>query len=60
MSWINCLHRLPPNRLKVETKIEDDKGCRNEQILKRNNSLWFIQDDSMYVYYSPTHWRYVL
>lgn len=33
------------------------KGRRNEQKMKRRENLWFLPDDSMYVYYTPTHWR---
>jgi len=38
------------------TKIEDSNGARNEQPLKRVGRLWFFDDGSMYVYYTPTHW----
>lgn len=41
----------------VETKIDDEAGVRNEQLLKRQGNLWFLADGSMYVYYRPTHWR---
>ena len=45
----------------VETKIDGDgRGERNIQMLKRtgiNGRLWFYPDDSMYVYYRPTHYR---
>ncbi len=54
--WIECAKRLPPNREVVNTKIDDERGVRNEQPLKRLNRLWFFPDDSMYVYYTPTHW----
>lgn len=46
-----------PEGLKVETKIDDGDGPRNVQSLIRRGSLWFLPDDSMYVYYTPTHWR---
>ena len=46
-----------PNGRVVETKIDDAKGLRNEQPLKRQGNLWFFPDGSMYVYYTPTHWR---
>lgn len=45
-----------PEGVVVETKIDDNKGCRNEQKLKRQGRLWFYPDGSMYVYYTPTHW----
>lgn len=59
--WIECSKELPPADLVVMTKIDDEKGCRNEQKLKREgrgygHSMWFLPDGSMYVYYAPTHW----
>jgi hypothetical protein len=41
----------------VDTKIDDDRGVRNQQRLRRRGRLWFIHDDSIYVYYAPTHWK---
>lgn len=55
--WIPCDSQLPPEKEVVETKIDDEKGKRNIQRLKRNGNLWFVPDGSMYVYYRPTHWR---
>ena len=58
--WILCSNRLPPRDVVVETKIDDEQGCRNLQPLVRsgvNGRLWFFPDGSMYVYYTPTHWR---
>jgi hypothetical protein len=46
-----------PDLVVLMTKIDDDKGRRNEQPLKRRGNLWFFPDDSMYVYYQPTHWK---
>jgi hypothetical protein len=48
-----------PEGVVVMTKIEDEKGKRNEQTLKRQGNLWFHPDGSMYVYYTPTHWRMI-
>lgn len=48
---------LPPDGLVVETKISDEHGERNVQKLKRSGRLWWSPDGSMYVYYTPTHWR---
>lgn len=39
------------------TKIDDECGVRNEQTLIRKGNLWFFPDESMYVYYTPTHWK---
>lgn len=49
---------LPPDSLVVWTKIHDEHGARNEQKLKRMGNLWFVPDGSVYVHYTPTHWRY--
>ena len=49
----------PKNYEVVETKIDDRLGCRNETKLYRQGNLWFIPDGSMYVYYTPTHWKSV-
>jgi ActR/RegA family two-component response regulator len=57
--WIAVNARKPPDRVVVETKIDDEKGLRNVQNLNfhHDHRLWFCPDDSMYVYYVPTHWR---
>jgi hypothetical protein len=57
--WISCKDRLPKEGDKVETKIHDEKGSRNENTLCRQGCLWFLPDFSMYVYYTPTHWRLI-
>lgn len=57
MEWIKTIDALPVENKVVDTKIDDAKGCRNEQPLKRKGSLWFYPDGSVYVYYTPTHWR---
>ncbi len=52
-----------PLGVEVETKIDDGRGVRNVQTLvakQRDPScrvMWFVPDMSMYVYYTPTHWR---
>ena len=48
-----------PNKITVRTKIDDSNGVRNEQNLRRDGSLWWLPDGSMYIYYRPTHWREV-
>ncbi len=57
--WIRSDQQLPEENEIVETKLDDFKGCRNEQLLKRIGRLWYFPDGSMYVYYTPTHWRTV-
>lgn len=56
--YTECASELPPDSVIVATKIDDAKGCRNEGLLSRTGNLWFIPDGSMYVYYTPTHWRH--
>ena len=46
-----------PDNVVVQTKIDDEKGVRNEGPLKRSGSLWWVPSGEMYVYYRPTHWR---
>jgi hypothetical protein len=57
--WQSIKDALPPEGIKVETKIDDQKGVRNETILVRKGNLFFFADMSMYVYYVPTHWKYI-
>ncbi len=57
--WTSCAFNLPDHNKIVMTKIDDADGCRNEQTLKRQGTLWYVPDGSMYVYYRPTHWREV-
>ena len=54
--WERTDNKLPPEGIIVDTRICDIGGARNEQPLKRQGGLWFFPDDSMYVYYTPTHW----
>lgn len=56
MMWVETKHELPPKGELVKTKIDDEKGIRNEQELRRDGNLWFTPDYKMYVYYTPTHW----
>ena len=46
-----------PENVVLETKIDDENGCRNVAKLKRIGGLWWTPDGEMYVYYRPTHWR---
>lgn len=55
--WISVSDLLPTGDGVVETKIDDAKGIRNVATLRYHNNLWWMPDDSMYVYYAPTHWR---
>lgn len=58
--YIPCRQQLPPDNEVVMTKIDDADGVRSERPLKRlegTGNLWFLPDGSMYVYYTPTHWK---
>jgi hypothetical protein len=58
-AWTSCEKVNAPEGVEVWTKIDDAKGCRNEQTLKRQGRLWFVPDGSAYVYYTPTHWSHL-
>lgn len=46
-----------PEDFPVMTKIHDEAGERNVATLVRRGRLWWLPDGSMYVYYTPTHWK---
>ena len=56
-AW-KLISSIPQNTV-VMTKIHDADGARNEQALQRIGNLFWTPDDSMYVYYTPTHWRFM-
>lgn len=55
--WRKTSEQLPTEGIVVDTKIDDEHGCRNKQRLYRRGNLWYLADGSMYVYYTPTHWK---
>ena len=58
MNWVLINSLQPPENKVINYKIDDEKGCRNEcQIIKKGNLYW-LPDNSMYVYFTPTHWSY--
>ena len=57
--YVTSPNLLPPENVVVETKIDDERGCRNQTLLKYESGLWFNPDGNSYVYYTPTHWRYI-
>lgn len=57
MKWIPIIISMPEDGVVVQTKIDDGVTVRNEQELMKVGNLWFYPDGSMYVYYTPTHWR---
>ncbi len=59
MTWFSVNFCKPHAGKVVLTKVVDEYGTRNVQELFLRGSLWFIPDGSMYVYYTPTHWRYL-
>lgn len=58
--WILNAQTPAPNDVVVETKIDDKHGIRNQTPLKKQRNLWWFPDGSMYVYYTPTHWRPIM
>lgn len=56
--WTSSQFCLPTEGKAVETKISDANGERNHATLIFKSNLWWHDDMSMYVYYTPTHWRY--
>lgn len=55
--WRRIDTQPPPQDTVVETKILDYRGERNIADLKLVDRLWWLPDGSMYIYYTPTHWR---
>lgn len=51
--WVPVQRMLPKEGEAVLTLSEG----RSEQILIRKGKLWYHEDMSMYVYYTPTHWK---
>lgn len=58
--WKRIIENQPPKNMIVMTKVDDELGVRNEQKLKFDGKLWYTNDGSMYVYHTPTHWRYTI
>lgn len=58
MKWVSTKDKLPEDGKYVLTKIDDENGCRNIQLMRVDtsvNQLWFL-DGGIYGYYKPTHW----
>lgn len=55
--WISVRDKLPAEGELVRTMIQNSKGIHNEAFLRRKGNLWFLSDGTMYVYYTPTHWK---
>jgi len=56
MEW-KTMENVPPEGVVLMTKIDDEKGCRYEQTLIKQGNLWVYPCKTMYIYYSPTHWK---
>lgn len=52
--WVSTQQEKPKEGEKVETMIADEHGVRNQCKLKYHSGRWWT--DSMYTYYTPTHW----
>ena len=55
-NWIKVSDRLPPENKIVPTKIDEGGNVRNKAKLVRKGTLWWLPDESIYVYFTPTHW----
>jgi len=55
-SWKHTANELPPRGVVVNT-IAPESGM--EQTLKYSDNLWWAPDGSMYVYYTPSMWRFL-
>lgn len=55
--WNKTTDIFPEEGVIVNTKVEDKAGERNTQKLIYSRNLWWHIDMSMYVYYTPTHWK---
>lgn len=55
-NWKQTAEELPPEGVEVNT-IAPASG--QEQTLKRSGNLWWAPDGSIYVYYTPSMWRYL-
>ena len=47
-----------PQGKRLITKISDERGDRNQQILTLKDGLWWTDGpNATYVYYQPTHYK---
>ena len=53
MTWYD-IESAPSNKI-VWTKIDDGEERNRVRLIKKGR-LWYFADESMYVYYTPTHW----
>lgn len=57
IEWISVSEEKPPQNTVVDTKVDDKDGIRNEQKLQLKSRMWWHPDGSIFVYYTPTHWK---
>lgn len=57
--WNRTNEVNPPENTLLLTKVDHQNCSKNEQRLIKKGNLWWLEDMSMYVYYTPTHWKYV-
>ncbi len=55
--WVNVKNQKPQEGAAVKVKIDEGGQVRNEATLIYKNNLWWLPDMSMYVYFTPTHWK---
>lgn len=56
-SWIDVDDELPEESVVVETLAPEDPSYLYKTTLKRVGNLWLFPNGSVYVMYTPTHWR---
>lgn len=59
INWVDAQKAKPTENTVVETKIDDQYGVRNKSKNIYSDGRWLTHDGVMYIYYSPTHWRYL-
>ncbi|MFD7161742.1 hypothetical protein ACFV9C_44655 [Kribbella sp. NPDC059898] len=53
LDWTSTTEALADEGVVVDTRDSSDRATR----LVRKGRLWFFEDNSMYMYYTPTAWR---
>lgn len=48
-----------PKGIPLDTLVCDENSICNIQPLIHHRGLWFLNNMSMYVYYTPTHWKHI-
>ena len=58
-TWNKTSEVKPKDDRLVETMVVRDGNVSNVSKLRYHNNLWWLFSNDMYVYYTPTHWRYL-